>query len=308
MLPRITLVTPSFNQASFLETALRSVLAQNYPDLEYIVMDGGSTDGSVEILRRYQEHFAYWTSEPDGGQSDALNRGFARATGTVLGWLNSDDLLLPEALHAVGAYFAAHPECHFLTGDGVFVNADDTREVFVAQGAAYTFNDLLHYYADNYLPQPAVFFSPEAFQRAGGLDTSLHYVMDVDLWLRMRRNFALHYLPRRLAKMRLHDMAKSQHQGQAASRAVVQVTQRYWTSVGFLQRVRIFFGLRRMLAREACQFGLIRASRNDLGAGWRALRDALGWDPFILASPVAQRLCARLCLPGSLRRRLLRVP
>lgn len=308
MLPRITLVTPSFNQAPFLEAALKSVLAQNYPDLEYIVMDGGSTDGSVEILQRYQEHFAFWTSEPDGGQSDALNRGFARATGTVLGWLNSDDLLLPGALYAVGTYFAAHPECHFLTGDGIFVNADDTRQVFVAKAAAYTFADLLRYYADNYLPQPAVFFSPEAFHRAGGLDTSLQYVMDVDLWLRMRQHFTLHYLPRRLAKMRLHDLAKSQHEGQAALRAVVQVTHRYWRSVGFFRRVQISIGLRRMLAREACQFGLVRTSRNDLRAGWRALRDALAWDPFILATPPARRLCARLCLPKALRRRVLRVP
>ena len=308
MLPRITLVTPSYNQAAFLKATLQSVISQNYPNLEYIVMDGGSTDGSVEILRQYENHFAYWTSERDAGQSDALNRGFARATGEIFGWLNSDDVLLPNALQTIGAYFAQHPECDFVTGDGVFINADASREIFHVRAAAYTFNDLLHYHSDNYLPQPSVFFSRRAFERAGGLDNSLRYVMDLDLWLRLRQHSELHYIPQCLAQMRLHDDAKSQAADQAALRAVMQVIARYWGNVSAWERAQILFGLRAMMAREICAEGLKRAQQRDLRASWNLFRDAIMWNPLVVMSPVAHRLMVRLFIPRSLQNKILRVP
>ena len=112
-LPRISIVTPSYNQARFLEQSMRSILDQGYPNLEYIVMDGGSTDGSAEIIHRYAGWLAYWASEPDGGQADAIRHGFARATGEILAWVNSDDLLLPGSLGHVALQFCRHPEADF---------------------------------------------------------------------------------------------------------------------------------------------------------------------------------------------------
>lgn len=296
-LPRLSLVTPSYNQAPFLEATLESVLAQNYPALEWIVMDGGSTDGSVEILRRYEKHFAYWTSERDGGQANALQRGFARARGEIFGWLNSDDALLPDALRAVGAHFTEHPACRFLTGDAVFVNADDTHNVFYVRGAAYTFSDLLHFYADKYLPQPAVFFARTLFEQVGGLDESLHYALDLDLWLRMRQRAPLHYLPQGLAKMRMHKAAKGQQRGQPAWRECEQVTRRYWRAVNRAERARIVWGWRQLRARQACGDGLRAVSQGQRRTGWRALYDALRQDPLTLFTRNGRALAARLVMP-----------
>lgn len=307
MLPRISLVTPSYNQAAFLEAALESVVAQNYPNLEYIVMDGGSADGSVEILRRYEKHFAYWTSKRDAGQSDALNRGFARATGEIFGWLNSDDMLLPNALQMIGAYFAEHPECDFVTGDGMFVNADGTRQVWAVRGAPYTLRDLLYYCDDKYLPQPSVFFSRTAWEQVGGLDVTLHYAMDLDLWLRMRQQFDLHYLAQRLSHARIHAAAKGERRDHATLRAVQLVTRRYWHHVGAIERARIFWGLRRMRARQYCRDGLEELAQGDRRAGWRALRAALRQDPLTVWLR-GRPLLARLCLPMAFRRRWLRQP
>ena len=116
--PRISVVTPSFNQGRFLEQCITSVLNQDYPDLEYIVIDGGSSDESVDVLRRYEKHFAFWVSEPDKGQSDALNKGFRRATGDLAVWLNADDFFLPGAFAAVAAAYQQNPDASFYFGDG----------------------------------------------------------------------------------------------------------------------------------------------------------------------------------------------
>lgn len=307
-LPRISLVTPSYNQAQFLEAALESVVAQNYPNLEWIAMDGGSTDRSVELLRRYEKYFAYWTSEQDGGQADALQRGFARATGEIFGWLNSDDMLMQGALNAVGSYFAAHPECDFLAGDGEYVNADDTRVLYTSHAMPYSFDDLLHFYQDKFLPQPAVFFSRTAFQCVGGLDTTLTYTMDLDLFLRLRRLHPLHCIHQPLAKLRQHQDAKSRHAGHPHLVAVEHETRRYWSEVAPLERMKILMGLRWLRARATCDAGLERVVAGDAQSGWDALITAHKIYPFVLTTPVARRLVARLVLPMGLRRRWLRVP
>src|SRR5258706_6083465 len=114
--PRISIVTPSFNQAAYVDATIRSVLDQRYPNLEYIVVDGGSTDGSVDIIRRYEDRLTYWVSEPDRGQADAINKGLARATGEIRAYLNSDDLYLPGALLRVAAEYRAHPDADIICG------------------------------------------------------------------------------------------------------------------------------------------------------------------------------------------------
>src|SRR5437762_483466 len=120
--PRITIVTPSFNQAQFLEETIRSVLLQGYPNLEYIVMDGGSTDGSAEILEKYSPWIDHWVSEKDNGQADAIYRGFERATGEIIGWVNSDDLLLPGALAAHAEYFLRHHQAQLVMGGCLWID------------------------------------------------------------------------------------------------------------------------------------------------------------------------------------------
>lgn len=122
-LPKISIVTPSYNQAQFLEETILSVLKQDYPNLEYIIMDGGSTDGSVDIIRKYEDKLAYWVSKPDKGQADAIYRGFEKSTGEILGWINSDDYYLPGAFNAVGRFFQLKPTTKFLVGNVLIVDS-----------------------------------------------------------------------------------------------------------------------------------------------------------------------------------------
>ncbi len=180
--PRVTVVTPSFNQARFLEATILSVLNQGYPNLEYIVMDGGSTDGSVDIIRRYERRLSSWTSGRDAGQSDAINRGFERSTGPILAWLNSDDAYLPGTLDFAARFFAAHPKVDLIYGDTVLIDTGDRplrtlREVPFSRGA------MLHDAVN--LSQPVSFWRREAFFDAGRLREDFHYCMDTDLWVRM---------------------------------------------------------------------------------------------------------------------------
>ena len=180
-LPRITIVTPSYQQASFLDGTIQSVVDQAYPALEYFVYDGGSTDGSAEIIAARSDVIDYWQSRPDGGQSAAINAGWARATGEILGWLNSDDRLAAGALRRVGQLFAEHPEIDLIYGRMDLVDPDG--RVLGTLGEPYRRRTMLS--SRNVVPQPAAFVRRSAFERVGPLDPSLRYVMDLDLWLRL---------------------------------------------------------------------------------------------------------------------------
>jgi glycosyltransferase involved in cell wall biosynthesis len=183
--PRITVVTPSFNQADYLEETLRSVLLQGYPDLEYIVIDGGSTDGSVEIIERYAPWLAHWESEPDRGQSHAINKGFRRATGDVIAWLNSDDAYLESALQAVGELMASS-EYDIALGSMQKVETDGVSKQLLKVSTPYG-GMPIHYYpilesgprAWFSFYQPAMFWTKKLWDRVGPLDESYHYVMDL---------------------------------------------------------------------------------------------------------------------------------
>lgn len=219
-LPLISVVTPSYNQARFLEDTLRSVVSQNYPRTEHIVIDGGSTDGSVELIRRYAPHLHYWVSEKDRGQSHALNKGLALAHGDVLTWLNSDDTYLPDALATVGDLFARHPEVDLVYGDFVYTDVDGhplrRRHVF----ATMTYETLLYH---DYLGQPAVFFRRSLFDKVGPVDESLHYCMDWDLFLRMWRVCRPLHVPVVLATYRLDQSAKSNAEDTTAALAAAHL-------------------------------------------------------------------------------------
>ncbi len=204
--PKISIVTPSYNQAQFLERTLISVLNQNYPNLEYIVIDGGSTDGSVEIIRKYERYFAYWVSEPDHGQSEALNKGFMKSTGKIIAWLNSDDMYLSGALFKVADMFKEHPGAALVYGDYIKVDAHD-RCIALRRKPSFDYRICL--YACEIPIQPASFFNSKAFFKVGGIDPSLNYVMDHDLILRLAQYGSFHHIREYLAAFRLHQASKT---------------------------------------------------------------------------------------------------
>lgn len=205
--PLVTLVTPSYQQARYLEEALRSVAEQDYPHIEHIVVDGASTDGSVEIIRRYEERLAWWVSEPDEGQAAALNRGFAGATGELLGWLNSDDALLPGAITAAVAGFDDRPEANLVYGDNLLVDEQGAPQGLLP-ARAFDLASMLRT-CQNHVPQPGSLFRRQAFARAGGLNEEGYYYFDFELVLALGLQGPAVRLERPLATYRLHDDSKS---------------------------------------------------------------------------------------------------
>ena len=201
----LTIVTPSYNQSRYLEATIRSVLAQEGVEIEHIVVDGGSTDGSVEIIREFADRLSWWVSEPDRGQADALRKGFARATGDVLAWVNSDDLLAPGAARSALAALAAHPEAGLVYGNAASIDADG-RPLNDMDFRPYSAADLATFHI---ICQPAVFFRREAYLRAGGLDPSFHFLLDHDLWLRIAARGPIRHVPELWAFARHHPEAKN---------------------------------------------------------------------------------------------------
>ena len=219
--PKISVVTVSYNQAAYLEETLRSVLDQNYPNLEYIVVDGGSTDGSVEIIRKYADRLAWWVSEKDGGQSEALNKGFARATGRILTWLNSDDRLAPGSLFTVGQTFLLHDtdmmvgRCARVMDQQALPRLIHRSTLPLGRIVPLPLHELLDlgncWLKGNFFHQPEVFFTRDLFDRAGGkVREDLYYSMDYDLWVRMAKAGArILALPEIIAIFREHDKQKT---------------------------------------------------------------------------------------------------
>ncbi|MCX7013773.1 MAG: glycosyltransferase family 2 protein [Candidatus Sumerlaeota bacterium] len=206
--PKISIVTPSFNQGRFIEATLRTVLLQGHPNLEYIVMDGGSTDESVEIIRKYAPWLTHWVSEPDRGQSHAINKGFAKATGEIYGWLNSDDLFLPGALRTVVAARAGNPTAVAWVGDCYEVTAD--QRVISRDAPKGLDKDSLADWGRNWFTQPSCLFSAPGWHKAGGLDETLHYAMDFDLWLKLAALGTFARIAGVLAAATIHPAAKTQ--------------------------------------------------------------------------------------------------
>lgn len=181
--PLVSIITPSYNQAPYLEKTIRSVLGQNYQPLEYIIVDGASTDGSLEIIKRYSEEISWWISEPDSGQADAINKGFSRAKGEIIGWLNSDDIYLPGALQQAVDILASQPEHGLVYSDAITIDADGTPLNFLEFGD-WRLLDLISF---RIVCQPAVFFRREALEKAGSLNLNYHYLLDHHLWVRIAR-------------------------------------------------------------------------------------------------------------------------
>lgn len=239
MLPRISVVMPSLNQGRYLEAAISSVLSQGYPNLEFIVRDGGSTDKSIDILRRYEPRLASVTIEPDSGPADAINKGFAAATGDILAWLNADDLYLPGTLHAVATAFATNPEACLVYGEGWYI--DETGELI--EPCRFVRRRFNRRYLVNRDPilQPAAFWRRSLWETTGNLDTTLRWVFDWEWFIRANGHGIFHYLPRNMAYYRVHAEALTRTGGLPRQLEHGRVTRRYggwWHPNHVVQQLR----------------------------------------------------------------------
>ncbi|RJP50939.1 MAG: glycosyltransferase [Anaerolineaceae bacterium] len=201
----VSIITPSYNQASYLEQTILSVLNQDYPRIEYIVVDGASTDGSVEIIRKYESRLADWVSEKDRGQADAINKGFARTTGEIIAWLNSDDYYLQGAIRAVVKVFEEHPDVVLVYGNMLAV--DEAGRTFnTLNYKQLTLEDLLCF---QIIGQPAVFMRRSALQKTNGLDSSFHFLLDHLLWLQIAKLGEILHVDQTWSAARYHAEAKN---------------------------------------------------------------------------------------------------
>ncbi|MEB3294287.1 MAG: glycosyltransferase family 2 protein [Synechococcales bacterium] len=223
--PRISVVIPSFNQAQFLEDTLLSVINQGYPNTEIIVIDGGSTDGSVDIIRRYEAHLAYWVSEPDGGQTRGLIKGFQRATGSIQCWLNSDDLHESKTLAEVAAYFQTHPDVDAVYGNTTWI---DPQGQVLREQREIPFNRFIWMYTYNYIPGMSMFWRDRIYQAVGGLDPTFDLAMDADLWIRFADHGRIEHVPQPWSKMRFYPEQKNRRLRAASDREDLQIRERYW--------------------------------------------------------------------------------
>ncbi len=203
--PLVSIVTPSYNQANYLEQTLTSVLDQDYPRIEYLVVDGASNDGSVDIIQKYTSKLAWWVSEKDSGQGEAINKGLARTKGEIIAWLNSDDTYLPNAISSAVKVFQEDPDVLLVYGDMLAV--DEKGQTFnVLKYKQLSLKDLLCF---QIIGQPAVFFRREAYEQAGGLDTTFHFLLDHHFWIRIAAQGRLLHVPQIWAAARYHSEAKN---------------------------------------------------------------------------------------------------
>jgi len=201
----VSIITPSFNQSAYLEQTMKSVLDQDFPNIEYIVMDGGSTDSSVDIIQRHAARLAFWTSERDRGQADAINNGIAHAHGEILAWLNSDDYYLSGTISAAVEIFEQNPDMVLIYGDMLAVN-EHGETINTLKYQQLNLEDLLCF---QIIGQPSVFFRREAFEKSGGLDTTFHFLLDHQLWIKISAQGKILHVDQTWSAARYHAEAKN---------------------------------------------------------------------------------------------------
>lgn len=221
--PKISIITPSYNQGRYLEETINSVLDQDYPNLEYLIFDGGSTDNSVDIIRKYESHVSYWESIPDKGQAHALNKGLRRVTGDIVGWLNSDDIYLPGALFTVATEFLSH-DINFLYGACLIFNESQSNRDNV-RFPQRRITDYLP--AFDYIDQPSSFWSRAIMDEIGLLDEDMHYAFDWDFFIRIYEKYSLYCSDAVLSGYRIHATHKTGTGGQKRIKEILAIVDRY---------------------------------------------------------------------------------
>lgn len=283
MKPRISVITPSYNQGRYIERTIDSVLSQQIDGLEYLIIDGGSTDETLSILKRHHNRL-YWISEPDNGHSDAINKGVGLSSSPIIGWLNSDDVYYPGALQKVVIYFDRHPEVEVVYGEAYHIDEND-RVIGEYPTEPWNWERLKEVC---FISQPAAFLRRRVFDDNGPLDVSLHYSMDYEYWLRLGRNGArFAYLPEVLASTRLHDEAATLAKRVACHEAINDFTRRHlgktpdrWIfnyahavveTVGFSRSYRLVFAI--AVSAVSCYASL----RWNRGLSSKILRTTARW-------------------------------
>jgi glycosyltransferase involved in cell wall biosynthesis len=224
MRPRITVVTASYNQGEFIEAAIRSVLDQGYPNLEYIIIDGGSSDNTVDIIRRYEKHLTSWVSESDEGAAHAIRKGFSRATGTIFAYLNSDDLYLPGSLEAI-AEVLSDPKVDVVYGNMYWIDMDGT---VMGEQRQTPFMPMGYLYGGSTLQQPATFWRKDLYLRCGGMDPAYRFAFDTDLFVRFALAGAkFKHVNRFVASFRIHPQSKSSNESDLCSQELQRLRQTY---------------------------------------------------------------------------------
>jgi len=291
--PRVTVITPSFNQGEYLEEAIRSVILQDHPNLEYIVIDGASTDNSVEVVKRYGPWISFWVSEPDDGQAGAINRGFERATGDYLCWLNADDVLYQGFLSRRVAEFATRPATDLIYGDVHSGWDDSERHDF--RGESLPYLEMLRTLRVS-IPQQSAVWRKAAVDRLGGLDPRWHVVLDREFFLRLARNCDMTYIPGACGFFRQHGAAKSVAEKTTWVTELPRMYQEFFAAEDLTRDEAKLEGQTMAAVHLLCA-DILRGSRDWAGSTSHTVR-AMTWSP---RHAVASFLAARI---QGLRRRL----
>jgi glycosyltransferase involved in cell wall biosynthesis len=246
-----SIITPSYNQAAYLEQTIQSVINQNYPAIEHIIIDGGSTDGSIEVIQKYASHISYWVSEKDKGQSHAINKGLKLATGEIVCWLNSDDLFEPNTLNTISKFFNKNVDAQFVYGDGViFYEGGKKQDSQCKPGKV----DQAILSCCDPLQQPSTFWRRAIHNEIGFIDESLYFTMDWDFFIRIALKYEMYYLPVSFSRYRIHDAHKTGIGGELRSEEILRHIEKYGTNemVNIYRQVYPYAGEIRQLR---AQFG-----------------------------------------------------
>lgn len=255
--PKISVVTPSFNQAKFIEQTILSVVNQGYPNLEYIIIDGGSSDDSVEIIKKYEDRVAYWVSEKDDGFAHAINKGFARATGDIFCWVNSDDLLFPGSLEIIGKFFSQYHRVDMVFGDRHVIDADSK---LIIKLRYYFYTGLLFRFGKS-IPQECAFWRKELFRKVGGLDEGFNYAIDLELWCKFAKAGRIKHIPFYLGAFRRHEEGKSSTLTKKGKQEAIAIVSKYYgryPSEFVRKSFKFLIGLARRLYRVSFLYSLKR--------------------------------------------------
>lgn len=279
--PRISIVTPSYNQAGFIEETIRSVLLQGYPNLEYIVMDGGSTDGSIEIIRRYEPWLTYWVSEPDEGQADAINKGWRRSGGEIIAWINSDDFYEAGAFEKAALFLCENPGVDLIFGD---CNVIGPESQMLGVMKAWQLDRKRELTGRNMVIQPSSFFRRRLLDTVGELDTGFQYVFDYDWWVRiLLADGEIQRLSTPLANYRLHHSSKSVSSWLNLSRENETILARIYETDKYPSirswKNRAYSTYHRMVGEAHYRLGQMSDARKEF---WRAIRTC----PFRSTNPI----------------------